>query len=383
MAREEIYGFDEDDADKIVRMARQHARNMGEQVIPEDERTSDRSVAVRLTGPRDPDNANMYPGQIISWKPGLLGTAEPSGSADSTSFEEYDDVWFASKNEDDTVADDCWVIVSARDVGGLPADPTGVVLCGIVVGAHPTTEASIVLHSFRPPANGSSPCNNLPLTFREYLGTSYTTAVVSGTTVLVPPLVQRFRNVTITADGCFELGEPYCVAATTAPCVEGEIPGSPQWWCVDGACMEVYDGITPTGTAVSGPFATKTACVGGCPPPPPPPGTIDTTCCPSDLLPETLNITFAGSFAGMGTVALVYGAGAIPTAWTGSVSGCGGTVTFELSCPGGTSWTLNFYGAVAGLWGGSTTSCNPLLIEGSGEQFSPPCLGPWSFTVTE
>lgn len=101
----------------------------------------------------------------------------------------------------------------------------------------------------------------LPFAFKVQVGTSVTRATVSGTSV-VTGVIQRFRDITISEDGCWELGEPYCVTATDDTCVDGEIPDSPQWWCLDGTCVEAYDGLEPAGS--TGPYATKTACVTAC-----------------------------------------------------------------------------------------------------------------------
>jgi hypothetical protein len=95
------------------------------------------------------------------------------------------------------------------------------------------------------------------------------------------------------------------------------------------------------------------------------PGTIDTTCCPANLLPSVINVTFGGGVPA-GTYPLTYNAGisTIPTNvyWEGSVLG----FAWQLRCNGG-AWTLT--AGSPGSPGGGTVvqvSCDPLLLTVTG-----------------
>ena len=192
----------------------------------------------------------------------------------------------------------------------------------------------------------------LPATFRIQVGTTVTKATVSGVSV-VTEVIQKFRDITFTEDGCMELSEPYCEPATTETCVEGEDPGppaSPSWYCVDGECWKFWDALVP-GTYEAGPFASKELCVADCPYVPPP-GTIETTCCEDDLLPATLNVTIPSG----------------PNAGTWSVShSVGEEWRREDAEPG----PFLVVACISGLWYitvgpdnviATETSCNPLSI---------------------
>lgn len=94
-------------------------------------------------------------------------------------------------------------------------------------------------------------------------------------------------------------------------------------------------------------------------------GTIDSTCCPSDLLPETITVTISGGPAA-GSYTLTFNAGisTIPTnvIWDGSVLG----YAWQLVCSGG-SWTLTA-GAPGSPGGGTVVqvSCAPLQLTVTG-----------------
>lgn len=206
-------------------------------------------------------------------------------------------------------------------------------------------------------------CGNLPLTFRVQIGTSVTRATVSGTSV-VTGVTQRFRDITITADGCFELGEPYCEAATTDACVVGEDPGppaSPSWYCVEGACSEYFDGIIPP-TYDAGPFASKSLCVAGCPAEGGTP-----SCCPGAEY-ATLFATLSG---GLGTKALNW----TGTAWESApfalpCAGDGVMIVLRFSTACELTWSNDGGETFTGITPAGSTACGPPLSS-TGWGFAP------------
>ncbi len=127
--------FDAEDSDKIARMLRESDRRPDrEQNVPEDFRHSPGAgVAVRITGAPDEDNGGMYPGVVVGWKPGAMAVGTETG--DDSSFEEWGDVWWATKNEDDEVADDIWLKVG---IEGYDEDLTETTVNAILVGEHPS-----------------------------------------------------------------------------------------------------------------------------------------------------------------------------------------------------------------------------------------------------
>jgi hypothetical protein len=231
---------------------------------------------------------------------------------------------------------------------------------------------AVYLHEREPAPTQGEFCEITPSVRRELIGVYQ---VKSGANVT--DVYQRFQDISTDANGCVTRGDPYCVVAPT----DCGTSRDPVFYCIDDVCWEYYDGLIPA-EFDAGPFETAEACDEGCPYVPPP-GTIETDCCPDNLLRETLTLTLGGTLAGVGPVTLTW----VPASnwWSGSAAGCGGTITFELACPGPTNaWSFSFYGAVNGLWGGTSVSCDPFQISGSGSiSGGTPCDGTFTFTVTE
>lgn len=227
-------------------------------------------------------------------------------------------------------------VVRLADLDGLALTPGAVYLAvgGGLAGDTP------VFRTTQRPAAGCGP----PKIFRAQVGTSVTTAVVSGTTV-VTAVTAKYRDVTVGADGCISLGSPYCLAAD-ASCSPSE---SLAYWCIGGVCHAVYDDITPAGG--TGPHATLAACSADCPQPPG--GAMASGCCVGQTLPATLKLTLSG---GNGTVNLVWNG----TAWiSASVTlPCGVTVIFLFGTGCTLTWSTDGGETFAGTPGGTPT-CGP------------------------
>lgn len=187
---------------------------------------------------------------------------------------------------------------------------------------------------------------------------------------------------------------PACISAPSpAPCgyfYKGNITNNGTnslrllVWC-DGADWqyEVYCGDNSTctlacsGTCTMGDFCpagatlTMDDCEAGDCCPDPPPGTIDTECCPDNLIPETLYIDVTHSTLGfLGTITVTHSAGP-PPEWEGSgvFAGCTLTInSLRCSTTGGAHWELD-YGTGGGPYfvTASSESCDPFALTFTGD----------------
>jgi hypothetical protein len=114
------------------------------------------------------------------------------------------------------------------------------------------------------------------------------------------------------------------------------------------------------------------------------PGTIDTACCPDDLLPETLTVTVSGETGDCAclpaTMTLTWDV--VTTSWKRAGSGTCADPDLTLDCGFGTQWSLA--STVCNFNRNPTsTSCAPFELVFNAPTITNCCTGSATFTVTE
>lgn len=225
-------------------------------------------------------------------------------------------------------------------------------------------------------AGAGGQCDDYPMVWRQATGK----VDFAGQQVQV-------RDVSIDETGCVTVGPPYCLPGESCSEVEDK-----AYWCIEGTCWTVYDGIEPEGGV--GPYPTRELCAEVCglvassSSAAPEPGPVGLGCCPLTGVPSTLYITLSG---GNGTVTMTHdGTPGGVGYWYGSKALSGCTVYFRISEAGGCAgieYSRNqvtwFAATCLNGEDGCTITCEPFSVSGT-YTFSSTTLGlPCSFgTIT-
>lgn len=153
-------------------------------------------------------------------------------------------------------------------------------------------------------------------------------------------------------------------------CAEGGCDS--DWYCLESpdtlsqACYgpltadELSDMLADGYTLISGPHADQSLCLDDCEPPPPP--TIETSCCPSNLLPSILNVAITNKTGDCvcwpDFFQVTYNVGT--EKWEATLSECGG-IDVQVYCDDFGIWHFESVACGAALTQG-TFDCDPLLI---------------------
>jgi len=154
--------------------------------------------------------------------------------------------------------------------------------------------------------------------------------------------------------------------------------------CILLSASALADLLSEGWEIISGPHAMESACQANCCGGSSGSG-VSNICCPTDLLPETLNVSFSGCVNG--NITINFTDLGFDDGWegTGFLDDCEAEIAITMYCEGEGVFALFFPADVNCDVHAAATTCNPLLIEFapiSGNCLSGTCPGCSSGTIT-